>query len=99
MVYHGVVIRSFHCKKTEKIFILEGSRKLPKDIQAVAVRKLKMLNQSIDLKDLSTPPANRLERLRGDRQGKYSIRINDQWRIVFEWRNGDAYDVEIVDYH
>ena len=99
MVYHGVVIRSFHCKETERIFILEGSRKLPKDIQAVAVRKLKMLNQSIDLKDLSTPPANRLERLRGDRQGKYSIRINDQWRIVFEWRNGDAYDVEIVDYH
>ncbi len=93
------MIRSFKCGETEKIFNLERSRKLPNDIQQVALRKLRMLNRSVTLTDLRVPPANRLEKLHGDREGQWSIRINDQWRICFEWRGGDAYDVEIVDYH
>lgn len=78
------------------------SRQLPISIQQGALRKLRMLHRSTALKDLRVPPANRLEKLRGDRSGQYSIRINDQWRICFAWHNGDAYDaynVEIVDYH
>ena len=75
------------------------SRKLPDDIQQTAYRKLRMLNNAIDLNDLRIPPANRLEKLKGDREGQYSIRINDQWRICFDWSNGDAMNVEIVDYH
>jgi proteic killer suppression protein len=93
------VIRSFKCGETEKIFNLERSQKFPNDIQQVALRKLRMLNRSMTLADLRVPPANRLEKLHGDREGQWSIRINDQWRICFEWRDGDAYDVEIVDYH
>ena len=93
------MILSFRCRETEKIFILDCSRKLPKDIQSVALRKLKMLNQSVDLNDLRVPPANRLEKLKGDRRERWSIRINDQWRVCFEWRDGHAYEVEIVDYH
>jgi len=65
----------------------------------VALRKLRMLNRAVSLADLMVPPANRLEKLSGSRAGQYSIRINDRWRVCFEWRNGDAYDVEIVDYH
>ena len=72
---------------------------MPQDIQQVALRKLRMLDQSVTVQDLRVPPANRLEKLTHDRAGQYSIRINDQWRICFEWRNGDAYNVEIVDYH
>jgi proteic killer suppression protein len=72
---------------------------LPLDIQQVALRKLRMLNRAETLQDLRVPPANRLERLVGDREGQYSIRVNDQWRICFVWQNGDALDVEIVDYH
>lgn len=68
-------------------------------MQQVALRKLRMLNRAVTLSDLRAPPANRLEKLRGDRAGQHSIRINDQWRICFEWRNGDAYAVEITDYH
>ena len=68
-------------------------------MQQAALRKLRMLNRAVTLKDLRVPPANRLEKLRGDRAGQHSIRINDQWRICFEWRNGDAYAVEITDYH
>ncbi len=71
----------------------------PPDIQQVAYRKLRMLNNAMNLNDLRIPPANRLEKLGGDRRGQYSIRINDRWRICFEWHNGDAYHVEIVDYH
>ena len=71
----------------------------PHDMQQVAFRKLRMLNRAITLKDLSVPPANRLELLGGDRSGQHSIRINDQWRICFKWRESDAFDVEIVDYH
>lgn len=93
------MIRSFKSKETEKVFNRDRSKKLPGDIQQVALRKLKMLNRSQNLQDLRVPPSNRLERLKGDRKGQYSIRINDQWRICFHWERGDAYDVEIVDYH
>lgn len=74
-------------------------RRLGWDIQQTARRKLRMLNNAQSLSDLRVPPGNRLEALRGDRGSQYSIRINDQWRICFEWREGDAFDVEIVDYH
>lgn len=93
------MIRSFRDRETERIFQRIRSGKLPSDIQRTAIRKLRMLNRSVTLADLRVPPANRLEKLRGDRAGQYSIRINDQWRICFTWRNGDAYNVEIVDYH
>jgi proteic killer suppression protein len=93
------MIRSFADKETEKIFHRERSRKLPQDIQQIALRKLRMLNRAVTVQDLRVPPANRLEKLGGDRLGQYSIRINDQWRICFEWEKGDAYQVEIVDYH
>ena len=93
------MIRSFGSPETKRIFALQRSRKLPGDIQQVALRKLRMLNNARTLQDLRSPPANRLEKLSGDRSGQYSIRINDQWRVCFEWRNGDAYEVQIVDYH
>ena len=93
------MIRSFRDRETERIFQRIRSGKLLSDIQRTAVRKLRMLNHSVTLADLRVPSANRLEKLRGDRAGQYSIRINDQWRICFTWRNGDAYNVEIVDYH
>jgi toxin HigB-1 len=81
------------------IFNRTFSHKLPHDIQKVAFRKLRMLSRAVTLNDLRVPPANRLEALHGNRQGQHSIRINDQWRVCFEWRTGDAYNVEIVDYH
>ncbi|HNS39527.1 MAG TPA: type II toxin-antitoxin system RelE/ParE family toxin [Promineifilum sp.] len=93
------MIRSFRDKETEKIFNRMLSRKLPTDIQQVALRKLRMLHRSQSLYDLRIPPANRLEKLSGNRVGQHSIRINEQWRICFIWRDGDAHDVEIVDYH
>jgi proteic killer suppression protein len=93
------MIRSFRCKETEKIFRRTFSRKLPHDIQQVAFRKLRMLNRAITLKDLSAPPANHLEIPGGDRSGQHSIRINDQWRICFEWHDGDVFEVEVTDYH
>ena len=93
------MIRSFKSEETEKIFNRQRSRKLPQDIQQVALRKLRMLNRAVTLDDLRIPPANRLEKLRGDREGQWSIRINDQWRICFAWHDGEADDVEIVDYH
>ena len=93
------MIRSFHCEQTRGIFHLRRSRRLPADIQNVALRKLRMLNRAINLDDLRIPPANRLEKLTGDRAGQWSIRINDQWRLCFHWKTGDAYNVEIVDYH
>ena len=92
------MIRNFKDKETQKIFERQRSRKLPSDIQQVALRKLRMLNRSQTLQELRIPPANRLERLSGDRDGQYSIRINDQWRICFDWQDGDAMNVEIVDY-
>lgn len=93
------VIKSFRDKESEKIFSRERSRRLPPDIQQVALRKLRMLNRAVTLEDLRIPPANRLEKLAGDRAGQYSIRINDQWRVCFEWRDRDAFNVEITDYH
>ncbi len=93
------MIKSFKDIETEKIYSLEGSNKLPKDIQQVALRKLRMVNNSKNIVDLKVPPANRLEKLKGTREGQFSIRINDKWRICFIWQNGDAYLVEIVDYH
>ena len=93
------MIRSFKSKEAEKIFSRTRSRKLPGDIQDVAFRKLRMLHRAMTLQDLRVPPANHLERLKGNREGQYSIRINDQWRICFVWEGGHAFDVTIVDYH
>ncbi|WP_207064079.1 type II toxin-antitoxin system RelE/ParE family toxin [Motiliproteus sp. SC1-56] len=93
------MIKQFRCSETERIWTGKGARKLPQTIQSVARRKLRMLNNAVTLDDLRIPPANRLEALKGDRIGPHSIRINGQWRICFHWRNGDAYNVEIVDYH
>jgi len=93
------VIRSFRDKEAQKIFQRVRSSKLPSDLQRVALRKLRMLHRAQTLADLRVPPANRLERLRGKREGQHSIRINDQWRICFPWESRDAHDVEIVDYH
>lgn len=93
------MIKSFRSKETERIFNRQRSRRLPPDIQQIALRKLRMLNRAVTLEDLRIPPANRLEKLTGDRVGQYSIRINDQWRICFEWRDRDAFNVEITDYH
>ncbi len=93
------MIRSFAGRETALIWSGRRSRKLSADIQNVALRKLRMLNQARKLSDLRVPPANRLQRLKGGRQGQYSIRINRQWRICFIWREGGPGDVEIVDYH
>ena len=93
------MIRSFRCEETRGIFGLRRSRRLPGGIQQIALRKLRMLNRSASLEDLRVPPANRLEKLAGNRKGQWSIRINDQWRVCFKWNDGDAYEVEIVDYH
>jgi len=93
------MIRSFRDGETAKVFRRRFSRRLPTDIQGIALRKLRMLTNAANVTDLRSPPANRLEKLSGDREGQYAIRINDQWRICFSWREGDAYDVEITDYH
>jgi proteic killer suppression protein len=93
------MIRSFGEKETKEIFDRLRSSQLPGDIQQVAYRKLRMIHNAQSLSDLRIPPANRLEKLLGKRIGQYSIRINEQWRICFEWHDSDAYDVEIVDYH
>jgi proteic killer suppression protein len=93
------MIKSFKDKETEKVYNREGSNKLPRDIQQIALRKLRMLNNVKSLNDLRVPPANRLEKMKGNRESQLSIRINDQWRICFKWKNGDAHEVEITDYH
>ena len=93
------MIRSFGCSETERVWREEYSRKLPANVQKLALRKLRMLDAAGRLESLRIPPGNRLEALVGDRAGQYSIRINNQWRICFEWRASDAYRVEIVDYH
>jgi proteic killer suppression protein len=93
------MIKSFRDKETEKIFNRSFSRRLPPDIQRTALRRLLYLHAVKDLRDLATPPSLRLEALSGDREGQYSIRINERWRICFEWIEQDAYNVEIVDYH
>jgi proteic killer suppression protein len=93
------MIRSFKDAEAEKIYARQRSKKLPTDIQQIVLRKMRMLNNAINLNDLRIPPANRLEKLSGNRAGQHSIRINDQWRLCFEWRDGDAHAVEITDYH
>ena len=93
------MIRSWADAKAQKLFDLQRPRRMPADIQRVALRKLRMLDAASALDDLRVPPANRLEKLVGDRAGQWSIRINDQWRICFVWSEGNAHAVEIVDYH
>ena len=93
------MISSFKDRETERVWHGEFSRRLPREIQEVARRKLRMLNNARTVMDLRVPPANRLEALKGERAGQYSIRINDQWRICFRFSKGQASDVEIVDYH
>jgi toxin HigB-1 len=93
------VIKSFKCRETERIFGGRFSRRLPRDIQRLAARKLEVLAAAGTLDTLRVPPSNRLEKLKGNRSGQHSIRINDQWRICFVWKNSDALEVEIVDYH
>lgn len=93
------MIRSFASKETEKLFRRQFSRRLPSTIQRRARIKLEILDAAEKLEDLRIPPSNHLERLSGDREGQHSIRINSQWRVCFEWFEGDAYDVEVVDYH
>ena len=93
------MIKNFKDTETQKIYQRQRSRKLPSNIQQVALRKLRMINNSISINDLRVPPANRLEKLSGNRAGQWSIRINDQWRICFRWEGSDALDVEITDYH
>ena len=93
------MILTFKCKETEKVFNRIFSKKFPNDIQRVALRKLRMLSRSTIVNDLRVPPSNHLEPQKGNRKGQYSIRINNQWRVCFKWQNGDAFEVEIVDYH
>ena len=93
------MIKSFKDKETEKLFNRHFSKKLPHNLQHLARRKLVMLDAAPELNALRIPPGNRLEALKGDRKGQHSIRINDQWRVCFRWKTGDAYDVEIADYH
>lgn len=93
------MIRSFKCKETEKVFHRRLSKKFSATIQRVILRKLRMLNRASDMNDLRIPPGNRLEALKGERENQFSIRINNQWRICFEWENNDSYNVEVTDYH
>lgn len=93
------MIVSFGEKDTKKIWEGERIKRLSKEIQEIARRKLRMLNNSQDLNDLLIPPSNRLEKLKGNLKDFYSIRINNQWRIIFKWNNGNAAEVEIIDYH
>jgi proteic killer suppression protein len=93
------MIKHFKCPETEKIYKMQVSTKLPSTIQSRARRKLLMLDSADTLNDLKIPPSNHLEKLSGNRQGQYSIRVNDQWRLCFTWEGKDAYRVEMVDYH
>ena len=93
------MIKSFRCKETKKIFDREKSKKLPKKIQRTAMRKLWMIDAATQINDLRIPPGNHIEKLSGKRKGQYSIRINRKWRICFNWRGVNAYQVEITDYH
>lgn len=93
------MIKSFGDKETEKIWKGEYSKKLPGSIQPIARRKLRMINNAQDINDLRVPPGNRLEKLKGDLNEFYSIRVNNQWRIIFKWIGSDAYEVQMVDYH
>jgi len=97
--YSVSVIRSFADPETERIFNRTRSRKLPQGIQRVALRKLLLVDAADRIEDLRFPPGNRLEKLHGNREGQHSIRINDQWRVCFLWKDSDAFEVEIADYH
>jgi toxin HigB-1 len=93
------MIKSFGSRETEKVWNGQSVKKLPMEAQKTGRRKLRMLHNSIDIADLRIPPANRLEKLAGNWKGYYSVRINKQWRVVFKWKSGNAYEVEILDYH
>ena len=93
------MIRSFKSRETERVFKRLGSRRLPPEVARAALRKLLLVDAAVALDDLKEPPGNRLEKLTGDRAGQFSIRVNDQWRVCFSWVDGEARDVEIVDYH
>ena len=93
------MIRSFKGRDSERLFVGQRSARLPASLHRVAQRKLVMLDAAEELSDLAVPPGNRLEKLSGDREGQFSMRINERWRICFHWADGDAYDVEVVDYH
>ena len=93
------MIKGFAEKETEKLWNRVRSKAVPSNLQRKALRKLTQLNNAEHLNDLRVPPGNRLEKLSGERAGQYSIRINDQYRVCFDWEDGDAYDVEVVDYH
>jgi proteic killer suppression protein len=93
------MILSFGSKETQKIWDGERVKKIPNEIQEISRRKLRMLNNSQNLTDLQIPPSNKLEKLKGDRKEYYSIRVNNQWRIIFKWHNGNASNVDIIDYH
>jgi proteic killer suppression protein len=93
------MIKTFKCKETERLFNGQFSRRLPYNVQRIAVRKLEILHAATELESLRIPPSNHLEALSGDRLGQYSIRINKQWRICFVWHERDSFEVEIVDYH
>jgi len=93
------MILSFRSKETEKIWNLVSVGRIPVEVQKIGLRKLVMLHKSMDINDLLIPPGIRLEKLKGDREGQYSIRINEQWRVCFVWQDGNALEVEIVDYH
>jgi proteic killer suppression protein len=93
------MIRSFRDRETERVFLREGTGRCSPGVQRAALRKLLLLDAAETVGDLRVPPGNRLEKLVGDRAGQYSVRINDQWRVCFRWSNGQAFDVEITDYH
>jgi toxin HigB-1 len=99
LVYDFPVIRSFRSSETERFFATGKSRSIPSEIRKRAVMRLTQLHAAMAIDDLRSPPSNRLEALKGDRKGEWSMRINDQWRICFRFERGDAFDVEIVDYH
>ena len=93
------MIRSFRDKESERVFLRQRRKRFPRELERAALRKLLLLEAAESLDDLRVPPGNRLEKLTRDREGQYSIRINSQWRVCFRWEDGDAFDVEIVDYH
>lgn len=93
------MIKTFGSRQTEKVFLRQSVSKFSRDLQRMALRKLLLLDAAEQLDDLRVPPGNQLEKLGRDRQGQHSVRVNDQWRICFRWHKGDAYDVDIVDYH
>ena len=97
--YYVLVIRGYRDTDTQAVAERRRVRRFPEELQRRAQRKLMMINNAADLSDLRVPPGNHLEALSGDRHGQHSIRINDQWRICFAWDDGDAYEVEIIDYH